>query len=209
MSLSPLPDRFKITIASRDIFGARAINSASACADSRAGIMPSMRASVRAAATAASSVAAVYSARCLSASHACSGQSPGNRGLPRQNVLSQSARRESAVHTNTCPAKRRGARPSIRPPQPCARRVRRASCRVPCFDSQQFHVRIVQKCVEQTNRVGSASDACDEQVRQAFFGFQNLRARFDADHAVKIAHHHRVRMRSQTSRANNASSARS
>ena len=45
MSLSPRPETFTTTISDSLIFGARLMSSAMACADSSAGIMPSVRAS--------------------------------------------------------------------------------------------------------------------------------------------------------------------
>ena len=54
-----------------------------------------------------------------------------------------------------------------------------------------------KKCVEETDGVRTAADAGDQQVGQAPFGFQNLLARFDADDAMKIAHHHGIGMRAE------------
>ncbi len=65
------------------------------------------------------------------------------------------------------------------------------------FHAQHFHVRVIQKRVKQSNRIRAAADAGHQQIRQTLFRFQNLRARFVADHAMKIAHHHRIGMRSQ------------
>src|ERR1022692_4639811 len=47
ISLSPRPDTFTITMSDLSIFGARLMHSAIACADSSAGMMPSIRASFR------------------------------------------------------------------------------------------------------------------------------------------------------------------
>ena len=63
MSLSPRPEIFTTTISDFFIFGARLITSATACADSSAGIIPSVRASVVQAARAPASDAGTYSAR--------------------------------------------------------------------------------------------------------------------------------------------------
>ena len=51
--------------------------------------------------------------------------------------------------------------------------------------------------MEQTDGVAAAADTGDEQIGQPFLALQNLAARFDADDAVKIAHHHRVGMRAE------------
>ena len=59
------------------IDGAIFIACATACADSSAGMMPSVRHSSWNAASASSSVTATYSARLLSFSQACSGPTPG------------------------------------------------------------------------------------------------------------------------------------
>src|SRR5207344_2162379 len=77
MSLSPRPERLTSRMASFGIFGAIFIACATACADSSAGMMPSLRHSSWNAARASSSVTATYSARLLSFSHACSGPTPG------------------------------------------------------------------------------------------------------------------------------------
>src|SRR6185312_12187519 len=77
MSLSPRPERLTSRIASFFIAGAILIACATACADSSAGMMPSVRHSSWNAASASSSVTATYSARLLSLSHACSGPTPG------------------------------------------------------------------------------------------------------------------------------------
>ena len=57
MSLSPRPERLTMRILSRPILGARLMASAMACADSSAGMMPSVRASSLAASSASASVA--------------------------------------------------------------------------------------------------------------------------------------------------------
>src|SRR6266404_6474655 len=77
MSLSPRPETFTITTSDFFILGARLIHSATACADSSAGITPSVRESVVKASNASWSDTAVYSARLESKSAACSGPSMG------------------------------------------------------------------------------------------------------------------------------------
>src|SRR5438093_13713683 len=61
MSLSPRPETFTTTISDSLIFGARLMSSAMACADSSAGIMPSVRASSVVASKASASEAGTYS----------------------------------------------------------------------------------------------------------------------------------------------------
>jgi hypothetical protein len=48
--------------------------------------------------------------------------------------------------------------------------------------------------MKQTKGVAAATDAGDEQIGQTLFAFENLLPRFLADDALKIAHHHRIRM---------------
>src|ERR1700677_4119701 len=76
-SLSPRPEILTITISDFFIFGARLITSATACADSSAGMMPSVRASTTVASSASASEAETYSARPESFSMACSGPTDG------------------------------------------------------------------------------------------------------------------------------------
>src|SRR5579884_3579438 len=77
MSLSPRPEMLTTTTSFFFIRGARLMHSATACADSSAGMIPSMRASKRQASSASSSDADTYSARPVSRSQACSGPTPG------------------------------------------------------------------------------------------------------------------------------------
>src|SRR6267378_5656957 len=77
MSLSPRPEILTITISDFFIFGALLMTSATACADSRAGIMPSVRANTTVASSASASEAGTYTARPVSLSMACSGPIEG------------------------------------------------------------------------------------------------------------------------------------
>src|ERR671913_443357 len=77
MSLSPRPERLTRRIASLAIVGAIFMACATACADSSAGMMPSVRQSSWSAASASSSGTATYAARLLSFGHACWGPTPG------------------------------------------------------------------------------------------------------------------------------------
>src|SRR5438093_1618103 len=76
MSLSSRPERLTRRIASCFIDGAIFIVCAIVCADSSAGMMPSLRQSSWNAASASSSVTATYSARLLSLSQTCSEPTP-------------------------------------------------------------------------------------------------------------------------------------
>ena len=79
------------------------------------------------------------------------------------------------------------------------------SCRVatgldaftPCFHTDFTHFFVSEKRVEQTDRVAATTDAGDEHVGQALLTLQDLLARLLTDNAVKIAHNHRKRVRSQ------------
>src|SRR6185312_2779645 len=77
ISLSPRPERLTRRMRSGGSVGASFVAYASACADSSAGMMPSMRQHAWNAASASSSVIDTYSARPVSLSHACSGPTPG------------------------------------------------------------------------------------------------------------------------------------
>ena len=77
MSLSPLPESV-ITIDSVFfIFFEILIACAIACADSNAGIIPSVFVSIKKASITSSSVTALYSTRFSSLRYACSGPTPG------------------------------------------------------------------------------------------------------------------------------------
>src|SRR5450631_2344324 len=66
------------------------------------------------------------------------------------------------------------------------------------LDAYQLHAVIADERVEQTDRVAASSDAGKSGIRQAAFALQNLGARLDANHAMKVANHYRIRMRSQS-----------
>ena len=85
--------------------------------------------------------------------------------------------------------------------EPAALKTRRVSAAANSFAARfhadHAHRRVVEKRMKKTDRVAPAADAGDEHIRQTLFAFQNLPARFDPDHAMKIAHHHRIRMRAE------------
>ncbi len=76
-SLSPRPESVATMILSLGMLGAAFITYASACDDSIAGMIPSVRERYSKACTASSSVTAMYFALPMSESHACSGPIPG------------------------------------------------------------------------------------------------------------------------------------
>ena len=65
------------------------------------------------------------------------------------------------------------------------------------FDTDHADIFIAEKRMEHADRIGSAANAGDEQIRQAAFALKDLTPRFDADDPVEIAHDHRERMRSK------------
>ena len=76
MSLSPRPERLTRIVAPGISFASRMVP-AIACADSMAGMMPSVRASSANASIASASVTGSYVARPVAARCACSGPTPG------------------------------------------------------------------------------------------------------------------------------------
>jgi len=62
------------------------------------------------------------------------------------------------------------------------------------FDSDHPDTLIIQKRMEQANGIAAATDASNEQIGQALFAFEDLLSRFLANDALKITHHHRIRM---------------
>jgi hypothetical protein len=64
----------------------------------------------------------------------------------------------------------------------------------PRFNSNHPDARVIQKWMEQANGIAAATDASDEQIGQKLFALEDLLPRFLADDALKIPHHHRIRM---------------
>ena len=62
------------------------------------------------------------------------------------------------------------------------------------FDPVQLDVRVVEKGVEQPDRVGASADARDDRVGQPPGPLEDLLARLAPDHRVEVAHHLRIRM---------------
>src|SRR5690349_16253821 len=65
------------------------------------------------------------------------------------------------------------------------------------FHAHQSNRRLAYKWIENPDRITSTSHACNDRIRKPSNLFQRLRSRFLTNHLVKIAHHHRVRMRAQ------------
>ena len=51
--------------------------------------------------------------------------------------------------------------------------------------------------MEQTDGVAAATDAGDEQIGPTLLALENLLSCFLADDPLKIAHHHRIRVRTE------------
>src|SRR5271168_4549402 len=64
------------------------------------------------------------------------------------------------------------------------------------LDAVTLDLTVIEEWMEQTHGVGAAADTGDERIRQATLGREHLLARFAADDRLKIADHHRVRVRS-------------
>src|SRR6185369_13268302 len=62
------------------------------------------------------------------------------------------------------------------------------------LDAGHLHSRVFEKFIKQADRVAAAADAGDEFIREPALARENLLLRLLADDAVKIAHHHRVRV---------------
>ena len=170
-----------------------AIASATACADSSAGIIPSVRASVSAAAKRFGIVARKYIRRDAGRAARRAPDRPAhNRVRRKPNASAPPGRRHPA--TDSCA--RRAERRAIR--RKSARRVRPdRSLRPPASTPISFTFSIAEERVEHADGVAASADAGKNRIGQAAFALQNFGARLLADHAMKIAHHHRIRMRAQ------------
>src|ERR1700730_3299146 len=65
------------------------------------------------------------------------------------------------------------------------------------FDADHSHILILKEWVKETDCVAAAAHAGDQQIRQSFFALENLAARLNANDALEVAHHHRVRVRAE------------
>src|ERR1043166_6066710 len=57
--------------------------------------------------------------------------------------------------------------------------------------AHHFDCGVSKEWMKQPDRVRTTTDTRNQRIRQTTFAFQNLRARFTSDHALKVAHHHR------------------
>src|SRR5438046_94393 len=63
--------------------------------------------------------------------------------------------------------------------------------------ADQSYFLVLQERMKNTNRVAPPADTRKNTIRKPPFLFQNLPPRLNPDHTMKIAHHHRIRVRSQ------------
>ena len=63
------------------------------------------------------------------------------------------------------------------------------------LDADHLHFAVADEIIEQADRVAPAAHTGEQVIRQAAGRLQDLPARFLADHAVELAHHHGIRMR--------------
>ncbi len=60
----------------------------------------------------------------------------------------------------------------------------------------QAHRRVFEEPAEDAHRVRTSADARDDDIRQAAETLEMLGPRLASDHRLELAHHRRVRMRS-------------
>src|SRR3954462_15342653 len=65
-----------------------------------------------------------------------------------------------------------------------------------CLDANELDVGVRNEGVKDSHRVRAAADTRDDRRRQAASMLHHLRARFNSDNRLKVAHHSRVRRRS-------------
>ena len=63
------------------------------------------------------------------------------------------------------------------------------------FGADQLDLAVVEKRMEDADRVRAAADAGRDRIGQAPVLIEHLRARLAADDRIEVAHHHRIRMR--------------
>src|SRR5437899_2631774 len=112
------------------------------------------------------------------------------------------SRRDLAVrilkHVRHCALKNADATataffPAVKPRSVFTKRIAAASG----LYTNQPHSFICDERMKQANRIRAATDACNQRARQFPRRRQNLFARFASDHALEIAYHQGVRMRSK------------
>ena len=85
-----------------------------------------------------------------------------------------------------------------RPPACKARRVLAEVRAAPAgLDAEHLHAGVGEKVVEQPDGVAAAAHAGHQIIGQPPRLRQNLGTRLAADHAMELAHHHRVGMRAE------------
>src|ERR1700688_4725821 len=77
------------------------------------------------------------------------------------------------------------------------RMIRSADTEAGGLDADHPHARVLEERIEKSDRIRAAIDACDQYIGEPAFMLENLAARFAANHSLKVAHDHRVRMRSR------------
>src|SRR5438477_4952804 len=65
------------------------------------------------------------------------------------------------------------------------------------LDADHPYLSIFEEWMKQTDGIAAAADARHQQIRLPSLAFEDLAARFNTDDALKIAHHHRVRVRAE------------
>ena len=63
------------------------------------------------------------------------------------------------------------------------------------LDAHHLDALVIEEGMEEPDRVAAAANAGDKQVGETLLALEDLAARLDADDAVEIAHHHRIRVR--------------
>ena len=60
------------------------------------------------------------------------------------------------------------------------------------LDSNQLHLRVIEKGGESANRVGAAANASDDTARKSALALEHLAAGLVADHSLQVAHQRRI-----------------
>src|SRR5690554_1266526 len=63
------------------------------------------------------------------------------------------------------------------------------------FCAEQFDMLLWQKCTKRTDGIGSTAQTCKYGIGKSVFDLQDLLQSLISDYTLKIAHHFRVRMR--------------
>ena len=192
-SLSPRPHMFITMIWSRPIVGASLMTSASACAGSSAGMMPSSR---------------VQSWKASSASavgrrHVGDAAGILQPGMLRPDAGIVEAGRDRVALEDLAVAvlQEIGAVAVQHAGPPAGHRGGVAVLHVEAvaagLDADNRHLAVVEERMEQADGVGAAADRRDERVGQPSLGRHHLLAHLVADHRLEIAHHRRIGVRAR------------